>query len=316
MRRTGLLYDERFLLHRTGEDHPEAPERVQVAYRGIEEGKLLENLILIKAVRAEEKWVEAVHSKDYVARLKDACTCGMEEFEHPDNQMCSETFEVVMLAVGGICATLKLLMEGKLDNAFCCVRPPGHHAETARALGFCYLNNVAVAARYLTREWGIQRVGIIDFDAHHGNGTQEIFESDPSVFYYSIHEHPSFSFPGTGRDFDKGSAAGEGFTLNTPVIPGMGDRKYRELIQRDLIPAFESFEPQVILVSAGFDAHTDDEMSSMKLSTEGFSWIMERIVEMGDKLAGGRIVSILEGGYCLERLPELVRNHVRILLGE
>ena len=316
MRRTGFLYDARFLLHCTGPDHPEAPERLQCAYSGILEGSLLEELVLTEAARAEEKWVEAVHSADYLARLKNACSCGMEEFEHPDNQMCGETFEVAMLAAGGVVQSAKLVMEGKLDNAFCCVRPPGHHAEADKALGFCYLNNVAIAAKYLQKEWGVERIGIIDFDVHHGNGTQHIFESDPSVFFYSIHEHPSFSYPGTGREFEKGSDAGYGFTLNTPVLPGQGDRKYKELIESELIPAFDQFAPQVILVSAGFDAHVDDDMSTVKLTTECFSWITEIIVELADRHSGSRLVSILEGGYCLERLPELIRNHVRILLGK
>jgi acetoin utilization deacetylase AcuC-like enzyme len=315
MRRTGFLYDERFLLHRTGLEHPEAPERLECAYRGIVEGNLLDKLVLIKAVRAEEKWIEMVHNSGYIERLRDACACGLEEFEHPDNQMCEETFEVAMLAVGGILEAARQVIEGKLDNAFCCVRPPGHHAEVDKALGFCYFNNIAIAARYLQKEWGIERIGIIDIDVHHGNGTQHIFECDPSVFFYSIHEHPSFSFPGTGRDFEKGSDAGSGFTLNTPVLPGQGDRKYKDLIEGALVPAFDLFSPEVILVSAGFDAHIEDDMSDIKLSTECFTWIMERIVELADRHSKGRLISILEGGYCLERLPELIRNHIRVLLG-
>ena len=315
MRKTGFLYDERFLLHRTGPDHPEAPERLECAYRGIAEGNLLDKLELIKAVRAEEKWIEMVHSSGYIGRLRDACACGLAEFEHPDNQMCEETFEVAMLAVGGILEAVRQVMDGRLDNAFCCARPPGHHAEIDKALGFCYFNNIAIAARYLQSEWGIQRIGIIDIDVHHGNGTQQIFECDPSVFFYSIHEHPSFSFPGTGREFEKGSDAGLGFTLNTPVLPGQGDRKYKELIEGVLVPAFDSFMPEVILVSAGFDAHIEDDMSDIKVSTECFSWIMEKIVELADRHSKGRIISILEGGYCLPRLPELIRNHIRVLLG-
>lgn len=314
MKRTGFLYDERFLLHQTGPDHPECPERIQCAYNGIMEGDLLDELILIKAVRADMKWIEAVHSIDYLARLKDACHCGLEEFESPDNQMCEKTFEVAMLAVGGILECARLVMEKRFDNAFCCVRPPGHHAEVDKALGFCYFNNVAIAARYLQEEWGIGRIGIIDFDVHHGNGTQHIFESDPSVFYYSIHEHPSFSFPGTGRDFEKGADAGYGFTLNNPVLPGHGDREYKQLIEKSLMAAFDVFMPEVILVSAGFDAHEDDYMSDIKVTTECFSWIMEQIIKMANKHSEGRLISILEGGYCLERLPELIRNHVAILL--
>ncbi len=157
-------------------------------------------------------------------------------------------------------------------------------------------------------------MGIVDFDVHHGNGTQHIFEEDPSVFYYSIHEHPSFAYPGTGRDFETGIGKGQGFTKNSPTLPGCGDEDYKQLLQRDLFPAFERFQPDFILVSAGFDAHVDDQMADMKLTTEGYSWVMQQIVKLADTYAGGKLISILEGGYNLDRLPELAKNHVEILL--
>jgi len=181
-------------------------------------------------------------------------------------------------------------------------------------MGFCYFNNVAIAARYLHIEWGIERVGIVDFDVHHGNGTQQIFESDPTVFYYSIHQHPSFAYPGTGREFETGSGSGHGFTKNSPVLPGRGDADYQKLIEKDLIPAFETFRPEVILASAGFDAHARDDMSDMKLSTEGFSWIMKQVLDMAHAYSKGRIISVLEGGYAIRSLPELIENHVRLLM--
>jgi acetoin utilization deacetylase AcuC-like enzyme len=260
--------------------------------------------------------VEQVHEKAYIDRFGDACAAGRKELDTPDCQMSAETFDTALLAVGGILDAARRMMEGEIDNAFCPVRPPGHHAEYNRAMGFCYFNNVAVAARYLQKQWGIERVGIVDFDVHHGNGTQHIFEDDPTVFYYSIHQHPSFAFPGTGREFEEGTGAGTGFTKNSPVLPGQGDEEYRRLINRDLLPAFESFKPEVILVSSGFDAHEDDEMADMRLTTEAFSWIMETIVGLAATYAGNRLISVLEGGYSLQRLPELIGNHVRILLGE
>jgi acetoin utilization deacetylase AcuC-like enzyme len=183
-------------------------------------------------------------------------------------------------------------------------------------MGFCYFNNIAIAARYIQKEWGVLRVGIVDFDVHHGNGTQKAFERDPTVYYYSIHEHPSFAYPGTGREFERGIGEGMGYTLNTPVLPGMGDDEYKALLKKDLIPAFARFKPEVILVSAGFDAHIDDDMSDINLSTEGYSWIAEQLVEMAEIYSMGRLISILEGGYSVERLPELVRNHLEILLGK
>ena len=238
----------------------------------------------------------------------------MTEFDYPDNQMCQETYETALLAVGGILDTLRRVMAGEIRNAFCAVRPPGHHAEISKAMGFCYFNNVAIAARFLQDELGVQRIAIIDFDVHHGNGTQHIFEYDSTVFYYSIHEHPSFAYPGTGREFEKGADAGYGYTLNTPILPGQGDREYQERIESELIPAMDFFEPDFILVSAGFDAHRDDDMSGINLSTDCFSWIAETLMRLAHTHTDGKLVSVLEGGYSLDRLPELIKKHVEILL--
>ena len=315
MRRTGFLYDERFLLHSTGPDHPEAPERLLAAYRGIEEAGLLPHLVQLKASPAKVKWIETVHSPGHIMRFEEACMLELDEYEHPDNKICKDSYDIALLAVGGILDTAKALMEGEIDNAFCCVRPPGHHAEPNKALGFCYFNNIAIAARYLQIEWNVERIGIIDFDVHHGNGTQHIFEADPTVFFYSIHEHPSFCFPGTGREFENGRDDGVGYTLNSPMLPGQGDKEYMDCIEKEMIPAFDRFMPQFLLVSAGFDAHRDDDMSDMTLSTEGFSWIMRKIMQIADKYAGGRVISVFEGGYSLARLPELIANHVKILCG-
>ncbi|HSB51425.1 MAG TPA: histone deacetylase [Dissulfurispiraceae bacterium] len=314
MRRTGFLYDERFLLHKTGDEHPESPERLLAAWRGVEEGGLLPRLVRLEAKRARQEEIEAVHSIKYIMRFEEECLLGMPYFMHPDNQMCRQTYEAAMLAVGGVTDCVDRVMAGELDNAFCAVRPPGHHAEVNRAMGFCFFNNVAIAARYLQSKWDVKRIGIIDFDVHHGNGTQQIFEDDDSVYYYSIHEHPSFAYPGTGREFEKGTGPGFGFTLNTPMLPGQGDSEYRECLERDLVPAFDLFRPEVILLSAGFDAHVDDDMSDINVSTKGFSWMMQQFMKLADFHAEGRIISILEGGYCLTRLPELIRNHVSLLL--
>jgi len=316
MKRTGFLYDERYQYHDTGSYHPETSDRLPAIYRGIKEGGLLEKVTLLKAKHANIKWIETIHSNQYIRRFEEVCLCGNSCFGSSDNQMCTETFETAFLAVGGILDAARRVMEGELDNVFCAVRPPGHHAEHEEAMGFCYFNNVAICARYLQIEFGIKRVGIIDFDVHHGNATQHSFESDPTVFYYSIHEHPSFSFPGTGREFDQGIGEGLGFTKNSPALPGHGDREYKQLIHKDLIPAFEQFKPEMILVSTGFDGHEDDDMSGIRLSTEWYTWIMKIVMDMAEKYCKGRLISILEGGYCIERLPELARNHIKALLGE
>ena len=312
--KTGFLYDDRYQQHRTGSYHPEIPDRLPAVYKGIQDAGLLEQLTLIEAVPADLKWVETVHDNEYIKRLQKACSRGDNIFDSPDNQMCTATYEISLLAVGGVLEAARLVMEGELDNAFCAVRPPGHHAEVDKAMGFCYFNNIAIAARYIQQEYGIQRVGIIDFDVHHGNGTQHIFERDATVFYYSIHQHPTFAYPGTGREFETGKDVGHGYTKNSPMLPGQGDKEYIQTLQKDLLPAFAEFKPQVILVSSGFDAHIEDNMSDIKLTTDGFTWIIEKIAEMAAAYAEGRLISVLEGGYSIRRLPELARNHVKVLL--
>ncbi|MDY6908968.1 MAG: histone deacetylase [Thermodesulfobacteriota bacterium] len=314
MRRTGFLYDDRYLLHSTGPHHPECPDRLKAVYQGIAAGGLLEKVHRITASVPDQRWIERVHPREYIDRFQEACLNGLREFDSPDNQMCRETFHVALLAVGGILETVDRVMRGDLDNAFCAVRPPGHHAEPTRAMGFCYFNNIAIAARYIQERWGLEKVGIIDFDVHHGNGTQLIFEDDPTVFYYSIHEHPSFSYPGTGREFDIGKGPGRGTIRNRPVIPGISDAEYLELMKPEISRLFDAFLPQVILVSTGFDAHADDDMADLKLSTEAFTQIIRIIKQIADRLCTGRLISILEGGYCLQHLPELARNHVSVLL--
>ncbi len=314
MNRTGFLYDNRYLLHDTGPYHPEVPERLQAIVKGLEEGDLLEQLVRITASPADMQWIEAVHADAYIRRFEAACMGGRKSIDYPDNQMCQDTYEIAQLAVGGILDTIDLLMKGDIDNAFCAVRPPGHHAEVDSAMGFCYFNNIAIAARYLQQKWKFERVAIIDIDVHHGNGTQHIFENDASVYYFSIHEHPSFAFPGTGRSFESGNGPGAGATLNLPILPGQGDSEYATHFEADLRPALAAFKPEFILVSAGFDAHCEDDMSGVSLSTEGYSKIMEALFDMAAELTQGRLISILEGGYCLNRLGELARNHVAILL--
>jgi len=314
MKKTGLLFDERFLLHETGPYHPEVPERLIAIFKGLRDGNVLPHLTAFKAEEARSEWIEAVHPRAYIDRFSDECFAGRSYFDHPDNQMCAHTFDTATLAVGGVLRMVDEVMAGTVDNAFCAVRPPGHHAESDKAMGFCYFNNVAIAARYLQKKHGVARVGIVDFDVHHGNGTQHIFERDPTVYYGSIHQHPTFAYPGTGREFEYGEGSGYGFTRNIPMLPGQGDKEFTERIEEFLAADFERFQPGFILVSAGFDGHKDDDMSDINLSTEWYSWVMRKILALAEQYTEGRLVSILEGGYCLARLPELACNHIQELL--
>jgi acetoin utilization deacetylase AcuC-like enzyme len=314
MKKTGYLHDLRYMQHDTGPYHPEKPERLSAIHKGIKDAGLLPHLVKFSAIMAGMRWILDVHHKNYVRRFEELSLSGVKTFDSADNQMCTDTFEVARLAVGGVLETARNIMTGEIDNAFCAVRPPGHHAEVFQAMGFCYFNNVAICARYLQKHWKIKRVAIIDFDVHHGNGTQHIFENDNTVFYYSIHQHPSFAFPGTGRDFEKGIEAGKGYTKNSPLLPGQGDEEYRRSFARDLFPAMDFFKPEFIIVSTGFDAHEDDDMADMRFTSDGFTWIMEQIMIIANKYSQGRVISVLEGGYALHRLPELARNHVQVLL--
>lgn len=314
MGKTGFVYDERYLQHQTFNGHPECAARLTAIMDGLAGEELLDNLVKIAAEPANQRWVESVHNIHYITKFEEACMWGLPDFEHQDNSICRDTYDIALLAVGGVLKAIDAVMNDEVTNAFCAVRPPGHHAETNQAMGFCYFNNVAIGARYLQRQYEVEKVCIIDFDVHHGNGTQHIFDTDNTVFYYSIHEHPSFAYPGTGREFETGFSTGEGFTKNSPILPGRGDEEYREKILDDLVPAFEQFNPDAVLLSAGFDAHENDLMSGTNLSTEGYDFLNDTIFDLIRSRNGGRVVSVLEGGYDLEILPLLVANHIRKMM--
>jgi acetoin utilization deacetylase AcuC-like enzyme len=275
---------------------------------------LLDDLVQIAAEPANQRWIETVHNIHYIMKFEEACMWGLPDFEHQDNSICRETYDTALLAVGGVLKAIDAVMSGEVKNAFCAVRPPGHHAESNQAMGFCYFNNVAIGARYLQQEYDVEKVCIIDFDVHHGNGTQHIFDTDNTVFYYSIHEHPSFAYPGTGREFETGFSTGEGFTKNSPILPGRGDDEYRDKLLNDLVPTFREFAPDAVLLSAGFDAHENDLMSGTNLSTEGYELVNDTIFELIRSTTGGKVVSVLEGGYDLQILPVLVANHIRKMM--
>jgi acetoin utilization deacetylase AcuC-like enzyme len=316
MRRTGYVYDERYLRHQPGEWHPERPARLEAIHERIQSNGLIGELVRIPPYAAPLSWVERLHDPDYIRRFREACQRGQSIFQVPDCGICPETYQIALLAAGGVMAAADAVMKGEVENAFCAVRPPGHHAEKARALGFCFFNNVALAALYLVENFGMERVAVVDWDVHHGNGTQHLFETDPRVFYLSLHEDPHSCYPGTGYGRERGKGPGKGFTLNLPMPMGSGDAEYLKILEGEGLPALKKFAPQFLLISAGFDAHQDDPLAHQELSREGYRRMGRLLLDMAQETAGGRVITVLEGGYNLEVLAECVEDHLRLLLGQ
>jgi acetoin utilization deacetylase AcuC-like enzyme len=312
MARTGLIRSPRFRRHETGPGHPERPARLEAIERRLEDSGLLARLIPVEPRPVEERWLEEVHAPGYIRHVERACAAGERILDSPDTGIGAESFSIARLAAGGVLALVDAVLEGRLDNGFAAVRPPGHHAERDRAMGFCLFNNVAVAARYAQRRHGAGRVLVVDWDVHHGNGTQHAFEEDASVFYCSLHQWPLY--PGTGAASERGRGAGEGFTLNLPLPPGSGDADWLRAFDRVLLPAADAFRPDLLIVSAGFDAHRDDPLAGTLLSEFGFRGLTERVCDLARRHCGGRLVSVLEGGYQLRALADCAAVHVEALL--
>jgi acetoin utilization deacetylase AcuC-like enzyme len=226
--------------------------------------------------------------------------------------MCPGTLDAAYLAAGGALSAVDAVMKGDIDQAFCAVRPPGHHAEADRAMGFCFLNTVAIAARYVQQQYGVQGVLIVDWDVHHGNGTQHAFYDDGSVLFFSTHQFPYY--PGTGRATEIGEGPGKGLTINVPLSGGQGDDEYQEVFQKALVPAADAFQPEFVFLSAGFDAHRDDPLASMDLTAQGYAALTDIVASIAKNHSQSRIVACLEGGYHLQALAESVDQHLCALL--
>jgi len=315
MRRTGYVYDDRYLLHNPGEWHPERPDRLKAIHRNLKENSLVELMVAVPPYPAPLEWVERLHDPDYIRRFKKACERRLPIFEVPDCGISPESYEIALLAAGGVMAAADAVMGGVVENAFCALRPPGHHAERHRALGFCFFNNVAIGAAYLLEHFGLERVAIVDWDVHHGNGTQHLFETDPRVFYLSLHEDPEYCYPGTGYHKEQGKGPGKGFTLNLPLAPRSGDFEYLEALKKQGLPRLRQFAPQFLLISAGFDAPADDPLAHQKLTREGDRDMARLLLGLAREFAEGRVITVLEGGYNLEALEDCTEDHVRLLLG-
>ena len=240
------------------------------------------------------------------------CEAGARRLDDPDVSISIESFDIARLASGGTLQLIDSVMRGEIDNGFALIRPPGHHAEFNRAMGFCLFNNVAVGARYLQKEYGLDKILILDWDVHHGNGTQHSFEEDPSVMYVSLHQYPFY--PGTGAYSETGIGAGQSATVNCPMPAGASDFHYEQAFTERVLPAISKFKPDAVLLSAGFDAHQSDPLAQINLTTEFYSWMSLRMMEIANQFAEGRLVSLLEGGYNLDYLPLCVATHLKVLM--
>jgi acetoin utilization deacetylase AcuC-like enzyme len=313
---TAFVTHPDYRLHDTGVFHPERPARLQVIQAAVEHQKTLPGspfarLIPMQPGPADLSWLTAVHDPRYVEAVPGWCHYGYQHLPTGDTAICPASYDVALLAAGAGLAAVDAVMEGRVRNAFCAVRPPGHHAESGRGMGFCIFNNAAVAARYAQRKYHLSRIFIIDWDVHHGNGTQQIFEEDPTVFYASVHQWPHY--PYTGMAWETGVDAGAGFTMNLPVPAGADDAVYLDLFKERIIPAAKAFQPDMMVLSAGFDAHQDDPLSGTMVTEAGFDGMMRLVMELAQTMCSGRVVSILEGGYDLDALARCVTGHLGVL---
>lgn len=302
-----------YLAHDTGGNfHPEIPERMTCILDQLCSSSLAPYLSILEPRKAEWEWLTSFHQENYLLRFEEAALSGKSFLDHPDNQLCFDSYEAALFSAGAGLNGIDFL-EGGENLVFCAVRPPGHHAEKNVSLGFCFINNVVISTRYWQQKYHRSRLAIIDWDAHHGNGIQSAFEEDPDILYVSLHEHPTYSFPGTGYSEDTGSGAGEGTTLNIPLPPGADDREVLKAVSRQIEPALSGFSPEAIIIAAGFDGHVNDDMSGLAYSTELYGQLGRFASDWGNRYGRGRVLTILEGGYHPPSLAESVEAYLRSL---
>jgi len=309
---TGFVYDDIYLRHQVTEGHPEKPERLTAIVQRLKASGLYDQLSHVAPVPAASRWLEMIHTPAYVKRVEQNCKEGDRYLDSPDVPVSTMSYEAAVMAAGGVMAAIDAVMGGRVRNAFCAVRPPGHHALADEAMGFCIFNNVAIGTRYVQQKHGLPRVLIVDWDVHHGNGTQAAFYDDPNVLYFSTHQFPFY--PGSGTERETGSGQGKNLVINVPMPAGSGDDAYIEAFERNLRPAAMAFDPDFTFISAGFDAHERDTLGGMRVTSEGFARLARIVKDIADRCCAGRIVSVLEGGYGLDALAASVETHLRVLM--
>lgn len=309
-----LITDPTFSRHDTGGgEHPEVPERLQVIADRLDKGPLAGTIRRLPSRVALRSQLLSFHTEAWLFRFEEAVLSGRTFIDHPDNQVCYESYDIATISAGAGLVGVDAVEQEPNAAVFCLNRPPGHHAEPNMPFGFCFFNNCVIAVRYWQQQYGRHRVCVLDFDAHHGNGIQTAFEEDPSTAYISIHEHPSFSYPGTGWAEERGLGLGKGTVLNLPLPPGAGEREVLRLLPK--IKAFlEEFRPDALVVAAGFDAHREDDMSGLAYSVDLYRKLGEFIMDLGRNHAQGRVLSILEGGYYLDKLGLCVEAYLTGIL--
>ena len=311
---TSLITSEKYKDHITGPGFPESPKRLDAIIDHLESTGLINDLDVVEPVKKDKNFCKLVHDDGYISRVRQACELGAPIVDTADNPISKNSYDTALLAVGGITEAVDRVFTGKANNAMVLLRPPGHHAEKGMAMGFCLFNNVAIAARYAQQDDEVEKVAIIDFDVHHGNGTQHIFESDPTVMYISLHQYPFY--PGSGSVDEMGSGDAKGTTINYPLNAGVGDDKFIDIFNNSVSDKVLKYNPDLIIVSAGFDAHMDDPIGGLRITTEGYYNISKTIIKMADEVCGGKIISSLEGGYNLKALAESVEAHLLTLQGK
>ena len=309
---TAFISHPLFLDHDTGPGHPECPERLRSILDHLDKARLLDNTLQPIPSPAAVESVGTVHSQTHIARVARLSSGPSLVAASADTVACPATYEAALLAVGAVQLGIDTVVSGDSDNAFCAIRPPGHHAEYDQIMGFCFFNNIAVGARYAQQQHGLEKVAIVDWDVHHGNGTQHLFEEDDSVFYFSIHQFPHY--PGTGSAEERGRGAGIGATLNAPVPAGVGDGEYLQIFQEVLRPSLDDFDPDLLLISAGFDAHHTDPLGNVNLTDDGFVKLTEELLDVAAAHCKGRTVSALEGGYAIAPTAGAVARHLTTLI--